>query len=150
MNSLFVFLTLTTSSLLILPLISCFPTFPQHLGGFFDDTKLEAFAFDTASNLAVAGESKETGMVGASGNKFIMYSQAPSQVWNWFKQVESSIEGSLQGLAFNSQTHLAVLFQSTLLLIFDSLGTTVQSLMLGSSNLACNSPMGYPCKLKFY
>jgi hypothetical protein len=29
------------------------------------------------SNLAVVGESKETGMVDTSGNKFIMYSQAP-------------------------------------------------------------------------
>jgi hypothetical protein len=110
MNSLFVFLTLAISYSLIPPLMWCFPNFPQHLGGFFDDTTLEAFAFDTASNLAVAGESKEVGIVGASGYKFIMYSQAPSPVWNWFKQVESTTEGNLQGLAFNGQTHLAVVF----------------------------------------
>lgn len=110
MNSFFIILTLVTSSSLILPLIWCFPTFPQHLGGFFADTTLEAFAFDTASNLAVAGESYEYGMVKTAGNKFIMYSQASSQSWNWFKQVESTTEGSVQGLEFNDQTHLAVLF----------------------------------------
>jgi hypothetical protein len=110
MNSLFVFLTLAISYSLIPQLMWCFPNFPQHLGGFFADTTLEAFAFDTASNLAVAGESKEVGMVGASGYKFIMYSQAASPVWNWFKQVESANEGSVQGLAFNRQAELAVLF----------------------------------------
>ena len=110
MNSLFVYLTLAISYSFIPPLMWCFPSFPQHLGGFFDDTTMEAFAFDTVSNLAVVGESKETGMVSASGNKFIMYSQAPSLVWNWNKQVESTTEGSVQGLAFNGQTELAVLF----------------------------------------
>jgi hypothetical protein len=109
MNSIYVILILAATSL-ILPLILCFPTFPQHLGGFFADTTLEAFAFDTASNLAVAGESYEYGMVTTAGNKFIVYSQASSQVWNWFKQVESVTEGSVQDLEFNDQTHLAVLF----------------------------------------
>ena len=111
MNSLLVLLTVVISSPLNLPIVWCFSTFPQHLGGFLNDTSLEAFAFDTANNLAVAGESSDTGMVTRSGIKFIMYSQASSQLWTWFKQVDSATPlGILQDLAFNYETHLAVLF----------------------------------------
>ena len=114
--------------------------YPVTVGGFSDDTILQCFLMDSNSNLVLAALTSDMQLGATSPNQnIIMYFTAISSSWTWAKIIGNSItnEKLIDMKLRNDQSRIALLYESSLLVVINSLNGNIIS-SLKSSDLRCN------------